>query len=907
MKTTRTLLVSMVFLTLVGCTGEAPGTGPTDPTMPVDPVEEPKLTPAVLSLSVSASPMMISVGQDILLEVTVHNSGESTASSVVPMTPKQTGSGLAVITTAPNPLDIAGGQTQRFTFVYTATDSGSLTFEVGAAGIDQTHDRDVIADPQSVTVMVQSAAMLSVESLVVPSTVVVGSDFTVTMTVANVGQSPAKNVSPEPLTLSAPGTATLVSGPTPTTADLEKGASTAFTWTYRAETRGVVSFTGGARGLDGNSQTPVVAEALESMPVAVETPAALEVTMSIPSNLSRGQTFTATLVVRNTGGATATGVLPNPLLPASMSVSGNAAASTTTAPAPADIPGGGTVTFTWTYVASGTGSLSIAAGARGTDAATGMVLDAPMASSDSATVMAPSTLAITSLTVPSPIARGQTFDVTMVVRNNGTAAVTGVLPNPNPATLVATGGAGARTTTTLTAQTIAAGASATFTWSYTETGTSAGSLSFTAGARGMNGTTAVTANPTSSNLALVVVPPSLRIDSVTVPARVSRSQSFDAVVVVRNAGGSSMSGVIPTLTVATTGGADATPAAAAPLTISAGMTATFTFPLVENGTGPGTLQLSAAASGTDAASGQAITSAAVTSRSTTVETAAALTITAFSVPASVARGAGFALSMTVRNSGQAAARNVIAIPSPPTATVTGGVVVSTASTVTPVTIAGNSTQTFTWLYTETGTGPGTVSFTGGVQGLDFNSGRAVTVPAQSSNSSSVAVATGCNGSALYGGFGGRSLDGDRLDQAVGKNRLRVKPYPMLVTEYNRVLGSTPAFIQNKGQTFSQPGARWDVEQELSAVSLYQAFQGSFQGCLTFTSTGTQFAANPTAATANTQCAALQRRFWSRVPTAAETAACVTFATSAVNNDANPRRRWAYTCAAVLTSTGFLAQ
>ena len=63
----------------------------------------------------------------------------------------------------------------------------------------------------------------------------------------------------------------------------------------------------------------------------------------------------------------------------------------------------------------------------------------------------------------------------------------------------------------------------------------------------------------------------------------------------------------------------------------------------------------------------------------------------------------------------------------------------------------------------------------------------------------------------------------------------------------------------------------------------------------------------TAATADTECINFQKKFWSRTPSAAETAACVTFATSAVNNDANARRRWAYACASVLTSTGFLAQ
>lgn len=898
MNTPRTLLL---LLSLAGCSAEM--AGPSGPSKPQDGA----LTPAALTLSVSASPTVASVGQELRLEVTVRNSGEATASSVVPTTPKLSGSGLAVVTTAPNPLDIAGGQTQRFTFVYTATDPGALTFEVGAAGIDLEHDRDVIAATQSASVMVESAAMLRVESLAVPPSALVGSTFTVTLVVANDGSSLARGVSPEPLTLSNPGAATLVSGPTPATADLERGTSVSFAWTYRATGRGATRFTGGARGLDGNSLAQLEAEPLESSTLVVETAAALEVTMSIPSSVSRGQSFTATLLVRNTGGATALGVVPNPLLPASTTVSGTAAAVATVAPAPADIPGGGTVAFTWTYLASGTGTLSLAAGARGTDRVTGQVINAPAASSDTATVLAPSSLVITSLQLPSTISRGEPFELTMVVRNNGTAAVTGVLPNPNPATLVATGGAGARSSTTLTPQTIAVGASATFTFSYTENGTAPGTLAFTAGARGMTGTTAVNANPTSSNLALVVVPPSFVIDSVTVPARLSRGQSFDAVVVVRNSGGSAATGVLPTLTVASSGGAEATPVAALPLTIAGGMTASFTFPLVERGTGPGTLQLTATATGTDAANGQPITSPPETSRTVTVETAAALTVTAFSAPATIPRGTGFALSMTVRNTGEAAARSVLPIPSPPTATVTGGVVVTTATVVTPVTIPGNSTQTFTWLYTESGTAPGTVAFTGGVQGLDVNSGEALTVSAQASNASSVEVPTGCNGSALYAGFGGRSLDGDRADQMVGKNRLRVKPYPMLVTDYSRVLGSTPSFIQNQGQTFNQPGARWADEQELSAVSLYQAFGASFQGCLAFTGTGAQFSANPTTATAEAQCAALQRRFWSRVPSAAETASCVAFATSAVNNDANPRRRWAYACAAVLTSTGFLAQ
>ena len=100
--------------------------------------------------------------------------------------------------------------------------------------------------------------------------------------------------------------------------------------------------------------------------------------------------------------------------------------------------------------------------------------------------------------------------------------------------------------------------------------------------------------------------------------------------------------------------------------------------------------------------------------------------------------------------------------------------------------------------------------------------------------------------------------------------------------------------------------RWSKEQQLSGVSLYQGFLASFQGCLTFTASPTVYAAAPTATTAATECANFQHRFWSAIPTAAETQSCVDFAVSAANNDTDPRRRWAYVCASVLTSAQFLA-
>ncbi|MDP2272993.1 MAG: hypothetical protein Q8K32_19810 [Archangium sp.] len=891
MKTTRTFLVSTCVL-LCGCVGEVVEVRELMP-----PAEISTRAPAVLTLTTSASPAMISVGQQLLLEVTVHNGGETTASAVVPRTPVQTGSGLAAIDSSPNPVDIEGGQSHVFTFVYTATDPGSISFEVGADGVDMEHDRSVTAMPATTSVIVQSAAMLTVEALTTPTHVVLGAEFTVTMTVLNGGQSPATAVTPDLLTSRGEGAATLVSGPTPAFTDVPRGGAVTFAWTFRATQLGRLTFTGGASGLDGNSNAPVLAEPVSSPAITLDTPAQLEALFSVPAHLTVGQPFTATLVVKNSGSALAKNVLPNP--PATT----GGAATTTTVATPVDLPGGATAVFTWSYTATGTGNLSLATVASGVDQAQGLTIHSNPATSNTATVQAPSALVVTALTVPSLITRGQTFDVTLVVKNTGTTAANNVVPNPNPATLTVTGGAGATTSSQPAAQNLAAGASATFTWAYTENGAAAGTLAFTGGAR--NGT--LTSSLSASNLAVVVPAPTLLIESITLPPKVSRGQAFDATVVVRNTGGAAASGVAPSVSLTVTGGVQASTSAAAPVTIGGGGRATFVFPMTERGTGPGTLRVQATASGTGGATGEVLSSVPLQSLTTTVESAAQLSITAFTIPAAVDRGGGFTLSMTVNNEGQAAAMNVTPIPAPPSAMLTGGVRVATTSVPTPVTIPGNSSQTFTWTYAESGTAAGTLAFSGGVQGLDANSGQALVVPARLSNAAPVATPTGCNGSLLYAGFGGRSLDGDRLDRLVGTDRLRVKPYPMLVTDYNRVLGSTPSAIQNQAQTFNQPPGRWAEEQELSAVSLYQSFQASFQGCLGFTNAGTAYAANPTAATANTECANFQRRFWSRVPSAAETAACVSFATSAVNNDTNPRRRWAYACAAVLTSTGFLAQ
>lgn len=172
----------------------------------------------------------------------------------------------------------------------------------------------------------------------------------------------------------------------------------------------------------------------------------------------------------------------------------------------------------------------------------------------------------------------------------------------------------------------------------------------------------------------------------------------------------------------------------------------------------------------------------------------------------------------------------------------------------------------------------------------------------------------CDMGKTYTGFAGTELTVGRVDQDIGPERDRIKPYSVLGAEYNRVLGNTPNLLAQSASTFDNPPARWYVEPASSAVSIYTAYRIAFQGCLTLTSgTGApaKYQTAPTSGTAEAECRAWATKFWSREPTQEEVDACVKVAVvDSVTEGTNPPqdttapRRWAYTCASVLTAAGF---
>jgi hypothetical protein len=129
----------------------------------------------------------------------------------------------------------------------------------------------------------------------------------------------------------------------------------------------------------------------------------------------------------------------------------------------------------------------------------------------------------------------------------------------------------------------------------------------------------------------------------------------------------------------------------------------------------------------------------------------------------------------------------------------------------------------------------------------------------------------------------------------------------------RVLGlQTAPNLQSSAATFGEAAPRFFAEPKASAVNLFEAYQVAFRLCAA-TNTAGVFASAPTEAAARTECAGWERKFWSRTPTPADVDSCVKIAvTDSVTENpptgtrqTTPVRRWAYACASVLTSAGFL--
>jgi len=164
----------------------------------------------------------------------------------------------------------------------------------------------------------------------------------------------------------------------------------------------------------------------------------------------------------------------------------------------------------------------------------------------------------------------------------------------------------------------------------------------------------------------------------------------------------------------------------------------------------------------------------------------------------------------------------------------------------------------------------------------------------------------CDMGKTYTGFAGTELTAGRIDGDIGPERARMKPFSALVGEFPRVLSTSPGMLTDPSvaNTYSITPARWVSEPVASGVTVYTTYRIAFQGCLTATATPAQYKVIPSNTTAATECGDWARKFWSRTATQTEIDACVKVAMVDTMTETNSMRRWAYTCASVMTAAGF---
>jgi hypothetical protein len=157
----------------------------------------------------------------------------------------------------------------------------------------------------------------------------------------------------------------------------------------------------------------------------------------------------------------------------------------------------------------------------------------------------------------------------------------------------------------------------------------------------------------------------------------------------------------------------------------------------------------------------------------------------------------------------------------------------------------------------------------------------------------------------YAGFDGAPLEANRAVMVAGSDRLRTKPYAALASEYDRALGLTGTGTREYAATFGQAPDRWFTEPLPSASTLYASFAIAYRACTQLVGSTTGYEQAPTPSSADVICRERARVAWGRDATDVEAAACVDFAVAKTLATDPPAKRWAYTCAAVLTAADFL--
>lgn len=457
---------------------------------------------AVLSASVIVqSGSSACVGTDVLVTLTVSNTGDANADSVTAYVTSVVSSGGNATLTGPTPaLDpsfvLLPGDSVVYSYTAVGTSAGTvvtrtLSFTASAAG------QDTGSATETASGLTTSSAVtltgLTGKAFVSPAgNVSVGSSITVTLSVTNWTASAISSVVPKIRVGPGAGSVVLVSGPSPASVDLlDPGAKQTFTWSYNATAAGVVTFSATASGTPGCG-TAAAALAWSSVSSTVQTAAALSVTLVATSVTATGMPITVRVTVTNTGTAAANVVKPANL---TLSLTGGTTAGSTTVFFTVSVVGGipaasspsasvnlgsnALVTFTWSLTAGTVGRIVFSTTVTATDKNSGATMT-KFVSCILLTGNKPPALAFWHRFERSDLGAGQTVRFVLTVTNTGSSAITNLTP-----ALATSGAADIGAASPASVASLAANGVVTFTWDIVPR--TAGRLVFNASVAGTAG------------------------------------------------------------------------------------------------------------------------------------------------------------------------------------------------------------------------------------------------------------------------------------------------------------------------------------------------------------------------------------------------------------------------------------
>ncbi|MEK7477438.1 MAG: hypothetical protein AAB152_17590 [Candidatus Coatesbacteria bacterium] len=685
------------------------------------------LWPAQLATAVCLSPALVEAGRTVKVVMTVTNTGGFAALGVTPALQRNAGAAVLSPVDGPEPagaVTLAPGASQRFTWTYSVTGASALGVTGTATGADAASGGTVRGAGSATGAAISPAKLVS-RLTAGPTLATTGQVLAVTLTVTNEGGSAATGVVAALAAADGSVRVAWAGGPVPAAAlTILAGGATTFAWSWTATGAGPVTFSATAAGTDAGTSSSVATVAGAAVLVKGDA-------WDPGDDLASGGTILTPSPVWQTQGPHALGGSDADDWYRVALAGGRAYRFET--------PGGTGDDFGRLF-ADAAGTVSVASDDDGagafqfrldtTAAATQeyylRITTAPSGGDWNGYLRWRELLAASLAVSPAQPASGQWFDVVLTVTNTAGAALNAPAlalgPDAGASLVVLKASPSAPAS-------IASGATASFTWTYSVSG--AGPVAFSGT---ITGTDAATGRGLTAWAASAVIggsPAALSATIVVSPSAVETGMTVRTRLDVTNSGAFDATGVVPALDV-NLGAAIATlaggPTPAGPVTIPAGSTRSFTW--TWSLAAPGTLAVTATASGTSGGTGAAV----LVGRSVSLQVMDAPVLVSQLCVSPRAPVAGQAITVAFTVTNQGGANAVIAAP---TLETTGSVFVASGPLPAgPAALAPGTSTTFVWTCTVTGT----VSYVARATGQDGWTGAGLSTTASTSLTATGAAA-----------------------------------------------------------------------------------------------------------------------------------------------------------------------